>query len=70
MSLSNPVLGAMVEYLVELAMVKSDVVTVMCSLVAASAVYLARATLNVQDSDGMVWSRTLEHYTRYDKSEL
>jgi hypothetical protein len=39
------------------------------SRLAAAAVYLARVTLGVHNS-GVVWTKTLEHYTGYTAEEL
>ncbi|KAL2346803.1 hypothetical protein Fmac_000803 [Flemingia macrophylla] len=54
-------------YLAELALVEYSFVQFLPSLVAASAVFLARWTLN--DSDHP-WNPTLEHYTNYKASEI
>ncbi|XP_014500307.1 cyclin-A2-2 [Vigna radiata var. radiata] len=54
-------------YLAELALVEYSFFQFLPSLVAASAVFLARWTLN--DSEHP-WNPTLEHYTNYKASEL
>ncbi|XP_044471238.1 cyclin-A2-2-like isoform X2 [Mangifera indica] len=54
-------------YLAELTLVEYDFLKFLPSLVAASAVFLARWTLNQSEHP---WNPTLEHYTRYKASEL
>ncbi|KAJ0089627.1 hypothetical protein Patl1_12828 [Pistacia atlantica] len=54
-------------YLAELTLVEYDFLKCLPSLVAASAVFLARWTLNQSEHP---WNPTLEHYTSYKASEL
>ncbi|KAL5698507.1 hypothetical protein ACHQM5_029538 [Ranunculus cassubicifolius] len=54
-------------YLAELTLVEYDFLKVLPSLVAASAVFLARWTL---DQSSHPWNPTLEHYTGYKPAEL
>ncbi|XP_052310192.1 cyclin-A2-2 isoform X2 [Populus trichocarpa] len=54
-------------YLAELTLVEYNFLKFLPSLIAASAVFLARWTLNQSDHP---WNSTLEHYTRYTASEL
>nr|QYW07113.1 cyclin A2-1 [Dimocarpus longan] len=54
-------------YLAELTLVEYDFLKYLPSLTAASAVFLARWTLNQSDHP---WNPTLEHYTNYKASEL
>ncbi|EEF45957.1 cyclin A, putative [Ricinus communis] len=54
-------------YLAELTLIEYDFLKFLPSLIAASAVFLARWTLNQSDHP---WNPTLEHYTSYDSSEL
>ncbi|TKY74679.1 Cyclin-A2-2 protein [Spatholobus suberectus] len=54
-------------YLAELALVEYSFFQFLPSLVAASAVFLARWTLNESEHP---WNPTLEHYTNYKASEL
>ncbi|GKE62840.1 cyclin, partial [Tanacetum coccineum] len=54
-------------YLAELTLVEYSFVKFLPSLVAASAVFLAKWTID-QDEDP--WNATLEHYTSYKASEL
>lgn len=57
----------MVLYLLELGRLPYAPVTKKPSLLAASAVYLARVTLGIQGGD---WTKTLQHYTGYSKADL
>ncbi|KAI9191844.1 hypothetical protein LWI28_014398 [Acer negundo] len=54
-------------YLAELTLVEYDFLKFLPSLTAASAVFLARWTLNQSEHP---WNPTLEHYTNYKASEL
>ncbi|KAJ6743629.1 CYCLIN-A2-4 [Salix viminalis] len=54
-------------YLAELTLVEYSFLKFLPSLIAASAVFLARWTLNQSDHP---WNSTLEHYSRYSASEL
>ncbi|OMO80516.1 hypothetical protein COLO4_24050 [Corchorus olitorius] len=54
-------------YLAELTLLEYNFLKFLPSLTAASAVFLARWTLNQSDHP---WNPTLEHYTRYKASEL
>ncbi|KAK7283057.1 hypothetical protein RIF29_12299 [Crotalaria pallida] len=54
-------------YLAELTLVEYSFLKFLPSLVAASAVFLARWTLNQSENP---WNPTLEHYTNYKVSEL
>ncbi|CAN1828087.1 CYCA2-2 [Linum perenne] len=54
-------------YLAELTLVEYNFIKFLPSLVAASAVFLARWTLNQSDNP---WNPTLEHYTNYKAREL
>ncbi|KAJ6361423.1 hypothetical protein OIU78_001960 [Salix suchowensis] len=54
-------------YLAELTLVEYSFLKFLPSLIAASAVFLARWTLNQSDHP---WNSTLEHYSRYTASEL
>lgn len=54
-------------YLAELTLVEYSFLKFLPSLMAASAVLLARWTLNQSDNP---WNLTLEHYTKYKASEL
>ncbi|KDP32289.1 hypothetical protein JCGZ_13214 [Jatropha curcas] len=54
-------------YLAELTLIEYDFLKFLPSLVAASAVFLARWTLNQSDHP---WNPTLEHYTNYSTKEL
>ncbi|KAJ6674060.1 CYCLIN-A2-4, partial [Salix viminalis] len=54
-------------YLAELTLVEYNFLKLLPSLVAASAVFLARWTLDQSDHP---WNSTLEHYTSYTASEL
>ena len=71
----------MMDYLLEIAMVEFKFVPIRPSLVAAGAVYLARATFNIRDFSnhdtdnyedrfGYFFSPALEHYTGYNVREL
>ncbi|XP_065850251.1 cyclin-A2-2-like [Euphorbia lathyris] len=54
-------------YLTELTLIEYDFLKFLPSLIAASAVFLARWTL---DQSHHPWNPTLEHYTSYNASEL
>lgn len=54
-------------YLAELTLIEYSFLKYLPSLIAASAVFLARWTL---DQSGYPWNRTLEHYTSYSASQL
>mmetsp|Transcript_13199 Transcript_13199/g.18875 ORF Transcript_13199/g.18875 Transcript_13199/m.18875 type:complete len:770 (-) Transcript_13199:41-2350(-) len=76
----NKNLFYMFQYLLELSFLVYEFAPRKASLTAASALYLARATLNIQDkvatnsalkkSKKRFWSKTLEYYTEYDLSTL
>ncbi|KAL7554480.1 LOW QUALITY PROTEIN: hypothetical protein ACHAWF_017930 [Thalassiosira exigua] len=83
----NVLLERLVFYLLDLSALEYKLVPEPPSLVAAGAVYLARAALGLREPDsrdsdspmsspglrraaGSFWSRTLEHYTGYDKWDL
>jgi len=54
-------------YLAELTLVEYSFLRFLPSLIAASAVFLARWTLDQTDHP---WNPTLQHYTRYEVAEL
>jgi hypothetical protein len=65
----------MVMYLLCLARLPSGLMEERPSLVVAAALYLARATLGIEDSTNPAypykyWSRTLQYYTGYAVSDL
>ncbi|XP_071723492.1 cyclin-A2-1-like [Rutidosis leptorrhynchoides] len=60
-------LELLADYLAELTLVEYGFLKLLPSLVAASAVFLARWTLDRSDHP---WNQTLEHYTTYNTSEL
>ncbi|KAM2544665.1 hypothetical protein TB1_016327 [Malus domestica] len=60
-------LELLANYLAELTLVEYSFLKFLPSLIAASAVFLARWTLNQSDHP---WSPTLEHYTSYKTSQL
>ncbi|CAN0877675.1 CYCA2-2 [Linum grandiflorum] len=60
-------LELLANYLAELTLVEYNFIKILPSLVAASAVFLARWTLNQSDNP---WNPTLEHYTNYKAPEL
>lgn len=69
----NDRMDYMVEYFLEIAMLYYKYVLLKPSLVAAAAVYLARATLGITDRESVnigFWSKTLEYYSGYDFNEL
>lgn len=73
-------LECMVLYLLELATLRTDLASLKPDLLAAAALYLARATLNLrsggdeniapQDMDSEYWTYTLEYYTNYAATGL
>ena len=67
---SNPVYQFMTEYILELALLKPRFVGMKASKVAAAALYLARATLGLRDSNGNIWNETLSFYTTYEAGDL
>jgi hypothetical protein len=71
----HPVLRQMAMYLLCLARLPSGLMDERPSLVVAAALYLARATLGIQDSQTPAyarkyWSQTLQYYTGYSVSGL
>jgi len=72
--MSNNNMTFMVQYLLEISLLVYELVPKTPSLVAASAVYLARATLEITDeqkSPNMAyWSKTLQFYTGYSILDL
>ena len=66
----NPILEQMVNYLLELSLLDVRFVETPACLITAAAVYLARATLGIQDLDGQIWNKTLEYYSSYRLSEI
>ncbi|KAM7253733.1 hypothetical protein ACFE04_031415 [Oxalis oulophora] len=55
------------DYLVELTLINYDFLKFLPSIIAASAVFLARWTL---DQSNHPWNTTLEHYSSYNSSDL
>lgn len=73
----HPVLRHMVYYLLDLSRLSYELVPVKPSLVAAAAVFLARATLGICEKDPSkavdahgFWTKTLRHYSGYSVEEL
>ena len=71
----HPVLRQMVMYLLCFARLPSSLMDERPSMVVAAALYLARATLGIEDSQTPAypykyWSRTLQYYTEYSVSDL
>jgi cyclin A len=60
-------LGFLANYLAELTLVDYGFLKFLPSVVAASAVFLARWTLDQSD---LPWNQTLEHYTSYKSSDI
>ncbi|KAF8772099.1 hypothetical protein HU200_006092 [Digitaria exilis] len=60
-------LGFLANYLAELTLVDYGFLKYLPSVVAASAVFLARWTLDQSD---LPWNQTLEHYTSYKSSDI
>ncbi|KAL5206279.1 hypothetical protein ABZP36_034488 [Zizania latifolia] len=60
-------LGYLANYLAELTLIDYSFLKFLPSVVAASAVFLARWTLDQSD---LPWNRTLEHYTSYKSSDI
>ncbi|RCV23160.1 hypothetical protein SETIT_4G276600v2 [Setaria italica] len=60
-------LGFLANYLAELTLVEYGFLKFLPSVVAASAVFLARWTLDQSD---LPWNQTLEHYTSYKSSDI
>eukprot|EP00980_Cylindrotheca_fusiformis_P001706 scaffold388_cov114-Cylindrotheca_fusiformis.AAC.15 len=72
---SSPIFSNMVMYLLELGRLPYGPVTQKPSLLAASAVYVARVTLGIQSKDVSLdpngrWTRTLQYYTGYSRDDL
>ncbi|KAF8393309.1 hypothetical protein HHK36_021550 [Tetracentron sinense] len=63
----SPELEFLTNYLAELTLVEYGFLKFLPSVIAASAVFLARWTL---DQSGHPWNPTLEHYTSYKASDL
>lgn len=73
----NPVLRNLTLYLLELSRASYPLTFVRPSLLAAAAIYLARATLGVRDPtaqgpghENHYWSSTLEYHTGYSLTDL
>ena len=66
----HPILSQMTMYLLELSRISFDLSYRPPSLIAASAVYLARVTLGMQDADNRYWTKTLAYTTGYSVQEL
>ena len=74
----HPVLRNVVLYILALSRLSYDLSLVKPSLLTAASVYLARATLGMQESDPVkrcqvdnpFWTKTLEHYTGYSLEQL
>lgn len=60
----------LVNYFIELMLLDYSCITKLPSLLAASATYLARATLRRGNDFGQIWTPTLRHYTGYNVAEL
>lgn len=66
----HPILLHMAEYLLELSRLSFDVSYRPPSLVAAAALYLARATLGLSHKGGTFWSPTLVHVAQYSLEDI
>ena len=72
----HPVLRNMVYYLLELSRMPYELVSTKPSIMAAAAVYLARATLGIRsnapedEESDRIWTRTLQYYTGYTVKDL
>jgi hypothetical protein len=73
----HPVLRKVVLYLLVLSRLSYQLSLCKPSLLAAAAVYLARATVGIRESDPALavhpegfWTRTLEHYSGYKREDL
>jgi hypothetical protein len=72
----HPVLQNMFYYLLELSRLPYALVSTKPSLLAAAAIFLARATLGIRDTASSTvdakgyWTKTLQYYTGYTVSEL
>ena len=53
-----------------LSLLDASFVETPADLMAASAVYLARATLGIRDAHRQIWNTTLIHYTSLEASDL
>lgn len=69
-ALPNKKFISMVDYLLDVSLQSYNLISKSSSTVAASAVYLARKTLQVKDSHGQIWSPTLKHYTSYSACDM
>ncbi|CAM9413969.1 unnamed protein product, partial [Scytosiphon promiscuus] len=67
---SNPRERSLVAYLLELLLQDYQGVTLLPSLKAAAALYLARQTLHPKGCPREAWTRQTEHYTGYGAREL
>eukprot|EP00814_Leptocylindrus_danicus_P010824 CAMPEP_0116034766 /NCGR_PEP_ID=MMETSP0321-20121206/19856_1 /TAXON_ID=163516 /ORGANISM="Leptocylindrus danicus var. danicus, Strain B650" /LENGTH=409 /DNA_ID=CAMNT_0003511247 /DNA_START=67 /DNA_END=1296 /DNA_ORIENTATION=- len=61
---------SMVDYLLDVSLQSYDLISKSSSAIAASAIYLARKTLDLKDSHGLIWSPTLKHYTTYSANDM
>ena len=66
----NIIFEAMVLFVLDLSLFHCEFVEKKSSLIAAAAVYLARATVGMRDSSGKVWNEAMEHYTGYSIGDL
>ncbi|KAK8970026.1 Cyclin-A2-1 [Platanthera guangdongensis] len=66
-SVPSPTLGYIANYLAELTLVEYSFLKFLPSVIAASAVFLARWTMDQSDHP---WNHTLEHYTSYKALDL
>jgi len=71
--MQNDTVKCMIDYFLEISMLYYKYVTLKPSLIAASALYLTRATLGIKDKESTnvgFWCKTLEYYLGYDFNEL
>ena len=66
----NNKLECMVLYFLDMSLLIPEFVDMKKSLVAAAAVYIARAIIGIRDMDGKFWGDTMTHYIGYEVEEL
>ena len=66
----NPRLEATLLFYLDMSLFDSRLMGKQKSLIAAAALYLARATVGLRDSTGEIWNDALVEYTGYELNEI
>ena len=67
---TNPRLEATLLFYLDMSLFDSSLVTKKRSLIAAAALYLAKTTVGLRDSNGEIWNEALVEYTGYELIEI